>query len=162
MAETVCRHCGQRIVCVNYLTGPAWTHQPAGASFQDGAHIYCHTTTAKPRPVGRRGLDAAEAEVEAATHLYGVAVVRADAAEAKLTAVRALHQRVGIYEDADQCNCLEKTTHNVGYTEDGDEICLDSPCPDEGYRCAECVDEWGEPVPYPCPTIIALNGDPDE
>lgn len=123
MSETDCRHCGHRIVCVNYLTGPAWTHQPAGASFQDGAHIYCHTTTAKPRPVGRRGLDAAEAEVEAATHLYGVAVVRAEAAEAKLAAVRELHR------------------------------------PDSSGGCRECTGDrqW----PYPCPTIQALNGDPD-
>lgn len=43
-----CKNCGERIVLVNYLTGQSWTHQPAGASFQDGTHQYCHRTVAEP------------------------------------------------------------------------------------------------------------------
>lgn len=45
---STCRHCGQRIVLVNYALGPGWTHQPAGAAFQDGRHTYCHQTEAAP------------------------------------------------------------------------------------------------------------------
>ena len=50
MKESVCVHCGQRIVPTFAFLSlvPTWTHQPAGASFQDGQHIYCHTTTASP------------------------------------------------------------------------------------------------------------------
>ena len=51
MAEPVCRHCGQRIVRT-YIPPPfgtEWTHQPAGASFQDGQHTYCHRTYAEPK-----------------------------------------------------------------------------------------------------------------
>ena len=44
---TTCKHCGQRIVATRW-SSPGWTHQPAGASFQDGMHTYCHTTTAAP------------------------------------------------------------------------------------------------------------------
>ena len=52
--EVKCKHCGQRIVLVNYSMGRAWTHQPAGASFQDGAHQYCHRTIAEPDMTDRR------------------------------------------------------------------------------------------------------------
>ena len=41
---TTCKHCGQRIV----NRGHQWTHQPDGATFQDGMHTHCHTTTAAP------------------------------------------------------------------------------------------------------------------
>lgn len=44
--EAVCINCKQRIVRVNYSNGPTWVHQPAGASFQDGVHIYCHVMIA--------------------------------------------------------------------------------------------------------------------
>ena len=47
--ESTCTHCGSRIVLINWLTGPGWTHQPAGAAFQDGQHRYCHSTVATPR-----------------------------------------------------------------------------------------------------------------
>ncbi len=47
--ESVCKHCGQRIVRVRWSDGPGWTHQPAGASFQDHSHAYCHTTRAEPK-----------------------------------------------------------------------------------------------------------------
>ena len=48
---STCRHCGERIVLVNWSMGPGWTHQPAGASFQDGMHVYCHVTrAAEPEP----------------------------------------------------------------------------------------------------------------
>ena len=49
MADTLCRHCGKRIVRVNYSRGPEWVHQPAGAAFEDGVHPYCHVTKAEPR-----------------------------------------------------------------------------------------------------------------
>ena len=52
--EVKCKHCGERIVLVNYLTGQSWTHQPAGASFQDGTHQYCHRTVAEPDMTDRR------------------------------------------------------------------------------------------------------------
>lgn len=45
---SICRHCGQRIVLVNYAFGPTWVHQPAGAAFQDHSHIECHITVAEP------------------------------------------------------------------------------------------------------------------
>ena len=44
---STCRHCGKRIVLVNWSMGPGWTHQPEGASFQDGMHVYCHVTRAR-------------------------------------------------------------------------------------------------------------------
>lgn len=46
MAEAVCRHCGKRIVLVNWALGPGWTHQPAGSAFQDGQYVYCRVTRA--------------------------------------------------------------------------------------------------------------------
>ena len=49
MSVAECRHCGKRIVLVRWSDGPAWTHQPAGASFQDGQHTYCHITPAAPK-----------------------------------------------------------------------------------------------------------------
>ena len=48
---STCRHCGKRIVLVNWAMGPGWTHQPEGASFQDGMHRYCHRTVAEPSPL---------------------------------------------------------------------------------------------------------------
>ena len=45
---TTCKHCGARIVSINYSTGPEWMHQPAGASFHDGVYRYCHKTRAEP------------------------------------------------------------------------------------------------------------------
>lgn len=50
MAESTCRHCGQRIVLINYALGPSWVHQPTGAAFQDGVHEYCQITRAEPKP----------------------------------------------------------------------------------------------------------------
>lgn len=47
--DDICANCGERIVLVNYALGQEWTHQPAGASFQDGVHQYCHKTVAAPR-----------------------------------------------------------------------------------------------------------------
>jgi hypothetical protein len=35
-------------VFVNWAARPGWTHQDAGASFQDGMHTYCHRTAAAP------------------------------------------------------------------------------------------------------------------
>ena len=67
MSGTFCRHCGQRIVQINYSTGPEWTHQPAGSSFQDGVHPYCQITRAEPKEVEVVDLVAAlRASVEAA------------------------------------------------------------------------------------------------
>ena len=48
---STCRHCGERIVLVNWAMGPGWTHQPEDAAFQDGMHVYCHVTrAAEPEP----------------------------------------------------------------------------------------------------------------
>lgn len=45
---STCRHCGERIVLVNWSMGPGWTHQPEGAQDQ---HVYCHTShAAEPEP----------------------------------------------------------------------------------------------------------------
>ena len=52
--DVKCKHCDQRIVLVNYLTGQSWTHQPAGASFRDGVHQYCKRTIAEPDLADRR------------------------------------------------------------------------------------------------------------
>jgi hypothetical protein len=43
-----CRHCGERIVLVNWSLGPGWTHQPAGAAFQDNIRDHCAVTVAEP------------------------------------------------------------------------------------------------------------------
>ena len=51
MTSSTCRHCGKRIVSVNWATGADWTHQPKGASFQDDMHRYCHRTVAEPSPL---------------------------------------------------------------------------------------------------------------
>ena len=57
MAET-CKHCGQRIVRTNdWANRPTWTHQPEGASFQDGQHRYCHRTVAEPATPGENHAD---------------------------------------------------------------------------------------------------------
>ena len=46
---STCRHCGERIVLVNWSMGPGWTHQPEGAQDQ---HVYCHTShAAEPSPL---------------------------------------------------------------------------------------------------------------
>jgi len=45
---STCKHCGKRIVKVNYALGPTWVHQENGAAFSDGIHDYCRTTTAEP------------------------------------------------------------------------------------------------------------------
>lgn len=47
-ATALCRHCGERIVYVNWSWRPGWTHQAAGASFQDGVHEWCRRTRAAP------------------------------------------------------------------------------------------------------------------
>lgn len=53
MSDT-CKHCGDRIVRTNDWAGrPSWTHQPAGAAFQDGQHTYCHITAAEPEETVR-------------------------------------------------------------------------------------------------------------
>lgn len=46
----VCRHCGNRIIRIGGPSGPEWIHQPAGASFLDNTHTYCHITAAEPLP----------------------------------------------------------------------------------------------------------------
>ena len=43
---STCRHCGKRIVLVDWSMGPGWTHQP-----EDGMHRYCHRTVAEPSPL---------------------------------------------------------------------------------------------------------------
>lgn len=43
-----CKHCGYRIVLVNFALGEAWRHQPAGSAFQDRMTIYCEMTVAEP------------------------------------------------------------------------------------------------------------------
>lgn len=48
MPESTCVHCGKRIVRINYGLRNEWTHQPAGAAFQDGQHTYCHLSVATP------------------------------------------------------------------------------------------------------------------
>jgi len=47
-SESTCRHCGDRIILVNYALGPQWTHQPAGSSFLDNTQSFCAHTTAEP------------------------------------------------------------------------------------------------------------------
>jgi len=36
--NSTCRHCGKRIVRVNYSSGLSWTHQHESAAFQDDQH----------------------------------------------------------------------------------------------------------------------------
>lgn len=51
VTPNTCRNCGKRIVFINWATGAGWTHQPKGASFQDGMHRYCRRTVAEPSPL---------------------------------------------------------------------------------------------------------------
>jgi hypothetical protein len=60
MAEMYCVHCGERIVRADFLGREAYTHQPVGASFGDGQHLYCYLTTATPRQ-GSSGVTDGEA-----------------------------------------------------------------------------------------------------
>lgn len=55
MGDLKCRHCGQRIVRRNYLGQETYRHQPAGSSFQDGEHLFCHVTEAAPAPADPEG-----------------------------------------------------------------------------------------------------------
>lgn len=48
MKVSTCRHCGARIVLVNWALGPSWTHQPEGSAFQDDQHTHCRRTFAEP------------------------------------------------------------------------------------------------------------------
>lgn len=43
-----CKHCGRRIVLINYAFGLKWMHQPEEASFMDEVNLYCTTTVAEP------------------------------------------------------------------------------------------------------------------
>lgn len=64
MAETTCKHCGQRIVWVNLSWRPGWAHQPAGAAFQDGQHTYCQITRAEPKTTNDDEGDATDGLVQ--------------------------------------------------------------------------------------------------
>jgi len=46
--EDYCKHCGHRIVRINFALGPRWVHQPYGASFNNGTFVYCQQTVAEP------------------------------------------------------------------------------------------------------------------
>lgn len=43
-----CKHCGMRIVKVNFALGETWVHQVEGASGWDGQYQYCKTQAAEP------------------------------------------------------------------------------------------------------------------
>lgn len=45
---STCRHCGGRIVRVEFAMGAKWMHQHSGAAFQDDMHWFCHKTVAGP------------------------------------------------------------------------------------------------------------------
>jgi len=45
---SICKHCGARIVLVNFALGPEWMHQPAGSAFQDDMNQFCVQTKAEP------------------------------------------------------------------------------------------------------------------
>lgn len=68
---STCRHCGGRIVLVNYAMGPSWTHQPAGAAFQDGQHQFCHRTRAEPPEPAEASRVWGVAEAADVTHRTG-------------------------------------------------------------------------------------------
>lgn len=46
--EKKCKHCGIRIVWVNFGWRPRWMHRPTGTSFYDGEYEFCHTLAATP------------------------------------------------------------------------------------------------------------------
>lgn len=46
-----CKHCHKHIVLINGYAGPVWYHQPEGASFNDGMHLYCETQAAEPEEI---------------------------------------------------------------------------------------------------------------
>ena len=66
MADLTCVHCGDRIVRQDFLGREAYTHQPAGASFQDGQHHYCHITAATPPFTKEQEIESLAAEIHEA------------------------------------------------------------------------------------------------
>lgn len=44
---STCKHCGERIVCLNFALGMKWMHQPEGAAFSI-LHEWCRRTYAEP------------------------------------------------------------------------------------------------------------------
>lgn len=44
----VCKHCGKRIVLVNWALGRGWTHWQAEHSSINQAHEHCHLSVAEP------------------------------------------------------------------------------------------------------------------
>lgn len=46
--NTYCKHCAERVVCVNTPMGIAWVHLPAGEDEKD-SYEFCHIYRASPR-----------------------------------------------------------------------------------------------------------------
>ena len=77
---------------------------------------------------------------------------RAEKAEAAIARVRERHTSIPLtdpcdHEDRDACDAFE--------TSDGEWVCG----PVVAHACAECRDESGELVDYPCDTIRDLDGE---
>lgn len=73
-----------------------------------------------------------------------------------LDAVLAIHAPGTVYALADECGHTEDSDeHGVAVTT-GDAICLASPTGET--FCAGCrPDDFGEPMPWPCPTALAAG-----
>ena len=73
---------------------------------------------------------------------------------AALEAVLALHQPVKIYAQADECGCGDED-HTIIESLQGDDLCWDTPTGE--LCCGECLDEDGEYIDYPCPTVVLIR-----
>ena len=71
-----------------------------------------------------------------------------------LAPIEAIHQRVPLHNPEDECECGNRDTHEIGYDEWGDPICLsEEPI---NWVCAECYRDDGETGEWPCLTAKAV------
>lgn len=73
---------------------------------------------------------------------------------AAVTAGLARHQRVQVYRPSNACE-HEDGNHKLGMDAWGDPVCLDTPTGE--VQCSTCLDDYGDPAPYPCLTVQDLT-----
>ncbi|MCB9377107.1 MAG: hypothetical protein H6515_14725 [Microthrixaceae bacterium] len=82
-------------------------------------------------------------------------------AQDALDRVRDLHDQMPLYPWASEC--AHPAEHEPGWLEDleqpGEYFC--PLCPPVQVVCRSCRDDDGSEIPYPCPTIRAIEGDPE-
>lgn len=84
---------------------------------------------------------------------------RTDHARAQVDRVRSLHREFPIYDHEDTCpdtSDEHRQEHHRQGSAVGEFYCDQRPV---GSECAECRDDEGSRIDWPCPTIRALDGD---